>query len=51
MSSQQIPSVWFISAPANPTKKDTIDKLRDRMNKQESADIFPFTIPDFKVMI
>jgi hypothetical protein len=41
---------WFISAPANPTKKDTIDKLKDRMTKHESADIYPFSIPDFKVI-
>ena len=45
-------STWFISAPANPTKEDAIQKLRDRISSSRTADIatiFPFTLPEFKV--
>jgi V-type H+-transporting ATPase subunit C len=40
-------STWFISAPANPTKQDTITKLRERIT--DCADIYPFQLPEFKV--
>jgi hypothetical protein len=46
-------SVWFIAAPANSTKRETVQKLTDKMsaqvNGQELAEIFPFQLPDFKV--
>lgn len=47
--STTLASTWFISAPANPTKEETIQKLRDRLTKHEYADIFPISIPEFKV--
>lgn len=45
-------SVWFISAPANPTKQETITKLSDRISSSKNdniADLFPVTLPEFKV--
>lgn len=46
-------SVWFISAPANPTKDDTITKLAERLSPAKTgvdlAQISPFQLPDFKV--
>ncbi|KAJ3254407.1 hypothetical protein HK103_007201 [Boothiomyces macroporosus] len=49
MSSQPA-TQWFISAPANPTKQDTIAKLKERLSKHDYAEIFPFNIPEFKVV-
>jgi V-type H+-transporting ATPase subunit C len=43
------PSVWMISAPSNPTKQETIQKLSDRLVKPELASIYPFGIQEFKV--
>ncbi|KAJ3344923.1 hypothetical protein HDU83_004601 [Entophlyctis luteolus] len=43
---------WFLSAPPDPTRQDTVAKLRDRVANPKSADIaelFPFDLPDFKV--
>lgn len=46
-------SVWFISAPANPTKQETVTKLKDKLSPQLNgvlvAEVFPFQLPDFKV--
>jgi V-type H+-transporting ATPase subunit C len=42
-------SQWFISAPADRTKQETIEKLSTAFKKNEYAEIFPFVIPDFKV--
>ncbi|KAI8900642.1 ATPase, V1 complex, subunit C [Globomyces pollinis-pini] len=46
-----LPNIWFISAPANPTKSDTISKLKDKIDSKNNdyATLFPFIIPDFKV--
>ncbi|KAI8911740.1 hypothetical protein EDD86DRAFT_188870 [Gorgonomyces haynaldii] len=48
-----VANAWFISAPSNPTKKDTVDKLRERMSASKAgtdlADIYPFQLPEFKV--
>lgn len=43
------PSQWFISAPANKTKQETIEKLSAAFKKNQYAEIFPFVIPEFKV--
>lgn len=39
----------MISAPANPTKAETVQLLSDRLCKHDHATLFPFVIPDFKV--
>ena len=39
----------MISAPSNPTKPETIQKLQDRLVKPDLACIFPFGIQEFKV--
>ncbi len=38
----------MISAPSK-SSPDTLSTLRDRLVKHEYADIYPFSIPDFKV--
>ncbi|KAJ3136534.1 hypothetical protein HK100_001677 [Physocladia obscura] len=43
---------WILSAPPNPTRQDTIAKLRDKIaspRSQDLAEIYPFNLPDFKV--
>ncbi|KAJ3290785.1 Vacuolar ATP synthase subunit C [Rhizoclosmatium sp. JEL0117] len=42
---------WLLSAPPDPTKNDTVSKLRDKIasRNQDLAEIFPFNLPDFKV--
>ncbi|KAJ3043755.1 hypothetical protein HDV00_004161 [Rhizophlyctis rosea] len=44
-------SYLFISAPADPTKQDAVNKLKEKIASKhnELAEIFPFTLPDFKV--
>ncbi|KAI8912114.1 ATPase, V1 complex, subunit C [Powellomyces hirtus] len=41
----------FISAPADPTKQDTVNKLKDKLASKSNdyAEVFPFTLPEFKV--
>ncbi|KAJ3054411.1 hypothetical protein HK097_001882 [Rhizophlyctis rosea] len=41
----------FVSAPADPTKQDTVNKLKDKIASKHNdhAEIFPFSLPDFKV--
>ena len=41
-------NIWFISSPGK-SNQETIPNLQDRLMKHEYADIFPFTIPEFKV--
>ncbi|KAI8609563.1 hypothetical protein BC830DRAFT_1162317 [Chytriomyces sp. MP71] len=42
---------WILSAPPNPTKQETVTKLRDKIGSKsnELAEILPFSLPDFKV--
>lgn len=40
--------LWMISAPSK-SSPETLSSLRERLVKHEYADIFPFSIPDFKV--
>ncbi|KAJ3070092.1 hypothetical protein HDU98_006854 [Podochytrium sp. JEL0797] len=41
----------ILSAPPDPTKQDTVSKLRDKIASRNSdlAEIFSFNLPDFKV--
>ncbi|KAJ3167160.1 hypothetical protein HDU88_002497 [Geranomyces variabilis] len=41
----------FIAAPADPTKQDTVNKLRDKLASKHNdyAEVFPFSLPEFKV--
>ncbi|KAJ3343385.1 SPS-sensor component ptr3 [Gonapodya sp. JEL0774] len=38
---------WFISAPADPTKTDTVNKLKDKITTV--AELAPFNLPEFKI--
>lgn len=40
-------SVFVISAPAETTKEEVVEKLRSKISGQ--AEIRPFRLPDFKV--
>ncbi|TPX33282.1 hypothetical protein SeMB42_g07503 [Synchytrium endobioticum] len=43
---------WLVSIPADPTKLDAVNKLRDRIAsppKADYADICPFSLPEFKI--
>jgi hypothetical protein len=42
----------FIAAPADDTKQLTVQKLKSKINSppNDVADIYPFNIPDFKVI-
>ncbi|KAJ3127310.1 Vacuolar ATP synthase subunit C [Nowakowskiella sp. JEL0407] len=42
---------WFISAPADPTKQDTVAKLKDKIASKSAdySELFPFSLPDFKI--
>ncbi|KAJ3300159.1 hypothetical protein HK104_003769 [Borealophlyctis nickersoniae] len=44
-------SYLFLSAPADPTKQDTVNKLKDKIASKahDYAEIYPFSLPDFKV--
>ncbi|KAI8927064.1 ATPase, V1 complex, subunit C [Entophlyctis helioformis] len=46
-----LPSVWFLSAPGNPTKQDTVAKLKDKIASKANdyAEVLPFQLPEFKV--
>ncbi|KAJ3019931.1 hypothetical protein HKX48_001575 [Thoreauomyces humboldtii] len=41
----------FICAPADPTKQDTVNKLKDKIasKSNDHAEVFPFSLPEFKV--
>jgi hypothetical protein len=45
-------SLWFVSAPADPTKTETVSKLRDKISSKANdlADVSPFNLPEFKVI-
>jgi N-dimethylarginine dimethylaminohydrolase len=43
-------STWFISAPANRTKQEAVEKLQAVL-KSDLAQVFPFGIPEFKVCL
>ncbi|KND02766.1 H(+)-transporting V1 sector ATPase subunit C [Spizellomyces punctatus DAOM BR117] len=51
MSHQALSPYVFISAPDDPTKQDTINKLRDKVASKHNdhAELFPFALPEFKV--
>ncbi|KXS17787.1 ATPase, V1 complex, subunit C [Gonapodya prolifera JEL478] len=38
---------WFISAPADPTKTDTVNKLKDKISTV--SELAPFNLPEFKI--
>ncbi|KAI8840067.1 ATPase, V1 complex, subunit C [Chytriomyces cf. hyalinus JEL632] len=42
---------WVLSAPPNPTKQDTVAKLREKIASKSAdlAEVLPFNLPDFKV--
>ncbi|KAI9336087.1 ATPase, V1 complex, subunit C [Obelidium mucronatum] len=42
---------WLISAPPNPTKQETVSKLREKIASKSAdlSEVFPFNLPDFKV--
>ncbi|KAI8813762.1 hypothetical protein BJ742DRAFT_746656 [Cladochytrium replicatum] len=42
---------WLLSVPADPTKQDTVNKLKDKIASKTNdfAEIFPFALPDFKI--
>jgi len=40
-------SYYFISAPADRTKQETISKFRARLG--DLGELFPFALPEFKV--
>ncbi|KAI9361220.1 ATPase, V1 complex, subunit C [Zopfochytrium polystomum] len=44
-------SLFLLSAPAEPTRTETVAKLREKISSKASdlADVFPFNLPDFKV--
>eukprot|EP00842_Homolaphlyctis_polyrhiza_P005955 jgi/Hompol1/6360/HPOL_004962-RA len=46
-----LPSVWFLSAPGNPTKQDAVTKLKDRIASKSAdhAEVFLFNLPEFKI--
>ncbi len=39
----------MIAAPADPTKKDTVNKVSEKLAPNAVADVTPFTLPEFKV--
>jgi V-type H+-transporting ATPase subunit C len=43
--------MWFLSAPADPTKADAVNKLRDKLSSKNNdiAEVYPFNLPDLKV--
>lgn len=48
--SMDSPTFLILSAPANPTKSDTVAKLKVKLNKSsENAEVCPFNLPEFKV--
>ncbi|KAJ3092993.1 hypothetical protein HK102_013267 [Quaeritorhiza haematococci] len=42
---------WFVSAPADPTKPDTVNKVKDKVSSKgnEYAEVYSIGLPDFKV--
>ncbi|KAJ3014357.1 UNVERIFIED_CONTAM: Vacuolar ATP synthase subunit C [Siphonaria sp. JEL0065] len=42
---------WLLSAPPDPTKQETVSKLREKIASKHAdlSEIFPFNLPDFKV--
>ncbi len=42
---------WFISAPADPTKIDTVNKLQEKIASKQAdmAEVFQANLPDCKV--
>lgn len=48
-------SLFILSAPADPTKNDTVVKLKDKISNKNSqsgndlADVYQFSLPEFKV--
>ncbi|KAL2918711.1 Vacuolar ATP synthase subunit C [Polyrhizophydium stewartii] len=44
-------TTWFLSAPGNPTKQDTVAKLKEHIASKNAdyAEVFTFTIPELKV--
>ncbi|KAJ3393911.1 hypothetical protein HDU92_007391 [Lobulomyces angularis] len=42
---------WFISAPGSPTKKDTLNKVKEKLESSSSdlGEVLPINLPDFKV--
>ncbi len=41
-------SYILVSAPADPTKQDTFNKLKSRVDK-DLAEVYAFPLPDLKV--
>ncbi|KAI9098076.1 ATPase, V1 complex, subunit C [Phlyctochytrium arcticum] len=50
MAQQGASQYTFIAAPADPTKQDTVNKVRDKLASKHNdlSEIFPFQLPEFK---